>query len=388
MLLAGGGHADIPMIKAAQALGFHVTTSGNRASDLGHAYADDVQLADFSDRQAILNLARHLDIDALMSSCNDFSALSCAWAAEKLGLPGHDRFEVARLLHHKDLYRAFALENQIPTPLAISCSSVRSGRAAAAKMTFPLIVKPVDLTGGKGISVAQTVAELDESLARALSLTRAGRVVVEEFIEGTRHGFTCIIRDRRIVFHFQDDEHYFLNPYMVSGASTPSSAPAAALAELAAIIEFIAEKLQLTDGIVHVQFILSGDKPSIIEICRRPPGDLYVDLVKHATGVDYPSLIVRPSCGLDFDNFSQNTPNSYFTRHCIMSQRQGRIDGLEIHPSVAAKIVDQMLWWKKGDVIEDVMTHKLGIIFLKFDTQSEMGTFNNALQDLVKPRLS
>lgn len=388
LLLAGGSHADIPMIKAAQALGYHVVTSGNRAEDLGHRHADETVLADFSDREAIRTLAERLRADALCASCNDFSALSCAWAAEQLGLPGHDPYETASILHHKDRYRDFALANDIPTPRAEGCSSVEAARSAATRLTFPLIVKPVDLTGGKGISVARDASELDAAIRKALAATRAGRVVLEEFLEGSRHGFTCLIRDGRVVFHFQDNEHYFLNPYLVSAASTPAQVPAGTADELRAVTERIAGLLALADGIVHIQYILHGGRPVIIEICRRPPGDLYVDLVTHATGIDYPRQIVRAACGLGLDDIGQAETTGAFLRHCIMSRETGTISGLAIDPAVEGKIIDSMLWWKPGDVIADVMTHKLGILFLRFDSEAEMLALSDRMQDLVRPRLA
>lgn len=387
MLLAGGSHADIPMIRAAQALGYHVITSGNRPQDLGHAAADETHLADFSDPEAILQLARRLQVDALCASCNDFSALSCAWAAGELGLPGHDPYDVACTLHHKDLYRAFAQENGIATPRAAGCATAAEGRAAAASLAFPLIVKPIDLTGGKGISVARTPAELDGALATAFAATRAGRIVVEEFLEGTRHGFTSILRGGRVAFHFQDNEHYFLNPYLVSAASTPAQVPATTAGKLRATTEQIAERLRLVDGIVHIQYILHRGEPVIIEICRRPPGDLYVTLVRHATGVDYPSLIVRAAAGLDLGGIEQVEPTAFVTRHCIMSRRPGEIAGLTIDAAVEDRIIDGMLWWKPGDVIEDVLTHKLGILFFRFAGRDEMLDLTERMPDLVRPQL-
>lgn len=387
LLLAGGGHADIPMIRAAQALGYHVTTSGNRPQDLGHAYADAVRLADFSDREAILRLAEELGVDAIQSSCNDFSALSCAWAAERLGLPGHDSYDVACTLHHKDLYRAFALAHGVDTPRAQGCGSLEEARAAAEGLRFPLIVKPVDLTGGKGISVVSEPAQLEAAVAKALALTRAGRIVIEEFLDGTRHGFTCMLVGGRVRFHFQDNEHYFLNPYMVSAASTPADVPAETARKLIAVTERIGSLLRLTDGIVHIQYILHRGEPVIIEICRRPPGDLYVELVRHATGVDYASLIVRAACGLSLDGVTQAESSGPFLRHCIMSREAGEIAGLEISPRVQDRIIDQMLWWKPGDVIDDVLTHKLGILFFRFKDAAEARELSQAMPDLVQPVL-
>lgn len=387
MLLAGGSHADIPMIEAARALGYHVTTSGNRPDDLGHVHADETCLADFSDPQAIAGLAERLGVDALVASCNDFSALSCAWAAERLGLPGHDPYDVACMLHHKDRYRAFALANGVATPNAESCASLEEGRKTAGRIGFPLIVKPVDLTGGKGVTVVREAAELDVALQKAFAATRAGRVVLEEFLEGSRHGFSCLLSHGKVVFHFHDNEHYFLNPYLVSAASTPSQAPQSAVQDLLTTTERIASLLRLTEGIVHIQYILHRGRPVIIEICRRPPGDLYVSLVRHATGVDYPSMIVRPACGLGYSQVVQVEPTGFFTRHCVMSREAGSIAALEIAPAAQDRIIDEMMWWKPGDLIEDVLTHKMGILFFRFESQAEMLDLTEQMQDLVRPRV-
>ena len=82
ILIAGGSHADIPMIKAAKKINYYVITSGNKSDDLGHQYADEYAPADFSDKEQVLAIAVKHNIDAIISSCNDFSAISCAYVAE------------------------------------------------------------------------------------------------------------------------------------------------------------------------------------------------------------------------------------------------------------------------------------------------------------------
>ena len=111
LLIAGGGHSDIPLIKASKALGFFVVTSGNRPEDLGHRHSDRFYPIDFSNLTAMLELAQTLRIDAICAGCNDFAALTAAYVAEKMGLPGHDSFETTKIIHHKDQYRNFALKN-------------------------------------------------------------------------------------------------------------------------------------------------------------------------------------------------------------------------------------------------------------------------------------
>lgn len=384
LLLAGGAYADIPMIHAAKRLGYHVITSGNRPDEMGHLHSDEYRCADFSDREAIAALAAELNVDAICASCNDFSALSAAYAAETLGLPGHDPIDVAEIIHHKDRFRRFALDNGIPSPRAWAFSTRDDALALMPSLPFPLLVKPVDLTGGKGIALLQGVDDAPAVLDRSFGISRAKRVVAEEFIEGTRHGFSAFLRRGRVAFYFTDNEHYYLNPYLVSAATAPGSVPTSAENELCAISERIASLLSLVDGILHIQFILRDDSPVIIEICRRPPGDLYVRLVEHVTGVPYPEWLVRAEAGLDCRDLRHAPPSICMTRHCIMASSPGRVKDIVFDGALEGRIVDSLLWWKKGDPVTDVMTTKFGIVFVRYESSEEMQDLSPRLNDLIR----
>jgi len=250
-----------------------------------------------------------------------------------------------------------------------------------------MIIKPVDLTGGKGITKITDRSEVKQALEGAFAISKSGRVVVEEFIQGSRHGFSAFIRDGKIVFYFIDNEYYFLNQYMVAAASTPSTVPDVAVQSLVAQSEKISKLLALNTGIFHVQFILRDDKPVIIEICRRPPGDLYINLVKYATGVDYPSWIVKASCGLDCSGLVQQDVDGYYLRHCIMASESGTLDQVVIDPAIAANITDSVMWWRSGDKVENHLTAKFGIIFLKFGSLDELLTRSDQMHKLVFPKM-
>lgn len=383
LLIAGGGYAEIPLILAAQNLGFHVITSGNRADDLGHRYSDECCLQDFSDKDAMLQLAGSLKIDAICASCNDFSAITAAYVAEHLKLPGHDSYETSLLIHHKDRYRDFAFENDIPSPRAKGFDSVSAAMDELGIFDFPIMVKPVDLTGGKGISKVDHIADARPVLETAFEISHAKRIVIEEYVEGTRHGISTFLRNGRVVFFFNDNEHYFLNPYLVSAASTPAQVPENTASTVCAAAEKMASLLNLKTGIFHIQYILQRSIPVIIEICRRAPGDLYIQFVKHATGVDYPAYIVRAASGLECDDLVQVTPNGFYTRHCIMPHHNGIINNITIDPEISEKIIDQMLWWKAGERIDNHLIQKQGIVFLRFKSKDEMLCETEKLPDLI-----
>ena len=382
-LLAGGGYADIPLIKAAQSLGYYVVTTGNRSDELGHLVSDEYIPADYSDPEAMLELSRKIGIDAICPCCNDFSAISCAYVAEQLNLPGHDSYEITKLLHHKDSYRRFALDNEIPTPYAEGFDNIETALLSIDKSLFPLIIKPVDLTGGKGIARVNDMSEARKALDDAFAISKLSRVVVEEFIDGSRHGFSAFIRDGKVVFYFSDNEHYYLNPYLVSAASTPTTAANSAIQELINQSEKIVSLMALKAGIFHVQFIMRGSEPVIIEICRRPPGDLYIKLVEHATCVDYSSWIVKAFCGLDCSEFIQQEVDGYYLRHCVMASEKGLLDNIEIDPLVEKNIIDSMMWWRSGDKVDNHLVNKFGIVFLKFSSLDELLTKSNNMQQLI-----
>lgn len=387
LLIFGGGYADIPLIQAAKSLGFYVISSGNRADDLGHRYSDQCSLEDFSDELAMLKLARFLQVDAVCACCNDFSALSAAYVAEQMGLPGHDTYETAQIVHHKDRYRRFARKHGIPSPHAEGFDSVEAALGGLDQFQFPVIIKPVDLTGGKGISAIMRDEDARTALAAAFKRSRIKRVVVEEFVEGSRHGLSTFIRDGRVVFYFHDDEYYYLNPYLVSAASTPGDVPLEAVANLCKTAERIAALLALKTGIFHIQYILRGAEPVIIEICRRAPGDLYTQFVQLATGVDYPSFIVRGATGMDCSELGQAQPAGYFARHCVMASRVGNVHNVSFDKTIEKNVIVQFMWWKAGDPVDDFLTQKFGIVFLQFDSMSEMLQKTENMQELIQVEL-
>ncbi|MBR3852030.1 MAG: ATP-grasp domain-containing protein [Fibrobacter sp.] len=394
LLLLGGSHAEIPLIQAAQSLGWYVITTGNNRDGLGHPYADKNVFADFSDKEAMFALAKAEGVQAVCSGCNDFALLSTAYVCEKLGLPGHDSYATSLEIHHKDKYRALATKLGIPTPRAITVAVSGTDFArekyvdfdsAIAQLTFPIIVKPVDLTGGKGIHRAANPEEARIAYKDACSRTRQDHVVVEEFVQGTNHGFSAMLVKGKVAFAFADNEQYYINKYLVSGANTPSTSCSATLAMLRDYSERIAGELSLVDGILHIQYIEKPDgTPVIIEICRRPPGDLYIKFVKYATGVDYPKTIVMAETGEDISGIADVPTQGYWLRHCIMSDREGTVRDVTFAPEVQGNIVEKFLWHKPGEAINDILTYKAGIVFFKFDSLEEMVDKTSRMPQLAK----
>ena len=325
LLILNGGHSEIPLIQAGKKLGFYVVTTGNDPEMIGHAYADEYYPADYSDLEAILKLAKKLNISAICSSANDFGIITASYVAEKLNLPGHDSFNTTYELHHKDTFRKITKKYGVHSPVAQDFSSVESANNASDSFEYPVIVKPVDLTSGKGISRADNAGELRLAVKKAFGMTRCGSIVVEPFLTGTLHSFSTFIVNHKIVAYFSDNEYTYKNPYLISSSAGPAANIKNSLKILVEDMEKLARELKLVDGVFHAQYILSGGKPYIIETTRRCSGDFYSVPVEYALEIPWSEMIVRAECGLPFEEkmYQMHEPQRFGGRHCIMGERNG-----------------------------------------------------------------
>lgn len=372
ILFTGGGHSEIPLIEAARKLGYYVITTGNNRDGLGHKLADEYIPGDFSNQEFVLHLAQEKNVVGIVAGCNDFAYLSAAYAAEKLGLPGHDTYDTAKTIHTKDSFRKVQNQLGIKSPKAVTCCRLEDCKEALQYFSFPLLVKPVDLTGGKGVVKCQNEAEVYAAFANAIQLTRKKYIILETFIEGSSHGISALLKNKKVVCHMEDDEQYGLNKYLVQGACSPSSVPERAIHNLIIDIEKIAEYLDLCDGLFHCQFILDDAGDAImIDPCRRAPGDLYVLLSKYATDVDYPKEIVKGELGLGIEDNYQISKH-IVARECIMTEKTGIVDGVYVAPELQKYIVHSLILSEIGEIVTNPLVYKGGILVAIYSDYEEM----------------
>ena len=236
--------------------------------------------------------------------------------------------------------------------------------------------------------MCRTDDELGRAVGEALAISRQEHLVVEQYLEGTHHGYTCFIVDGRVGFWFADDEQYFVNRYLVSGTTTPTSMAPESLAELSKAVETLASSLQLVDGLMHVQCIETVAGPRIIEITRRCPGDLYPRFVELATGFPYAETIARAEAGMPIPAETLPTEPAFIARHCIMAERNGVVRGVRIDPRLEPRMVERMLWWSEGREITRHLSEKLGIVFMRFDDLDEMRQTSLDFNTLIEVSLS
>ena len=385
MLVLNGSHSDIPLIKSAHDLGYHVTTTGNLPDLIGHTYADAYVNADYSDYEKILWIAKKEQVDAVCACANDFGAITASYVGEKMGLAGHDPFETTLMLHHKDKFKQFARKWDIMTPLADSFDSVEKAKEAGRSYTFPMIVKPIDLTGGDGISRVDNLEEYDRAVEVAFERSPSKVIVAEPFIEGTHHSFSTFIVNKKVLAYYSDNEYSYCNPYFVSTSAGPADRVEQYADVLVGQVEKMARAMDLCDGIFHMQYILQGNVPHILECTRRCSGDLYSLPVEHALKIPWSHMMVSAEAGLDCTKFkAPEQKQTYGGRHCIMGDHNGKIRNVVIPDELKCNIYDSLLWWKPGYEIGNYLVDKLGILMLSYASREEMLDKTARLTEMIR----
>ncbi len=383
ILIANGGYAEIPLIVSAKNEGFFVYVGGNNETAPGNRFADVYCKVDYSDPEALAKLIKTENIDYICSGCSDYSYKAVSAVCDSLGLPGHDDQVKVGIIHDKDKFRELVRDLGLPAPKSFMCTKPEDLRNCN-DVKYPLMVKPVDAFGGNGISLCRNESELIEAGEEAFSTARNGRVVVEEFLEGTDHGFTVLIKDRKIVFWFSDNEYHDVQRFAVSAVSYPFDVSNESIDCLKEQVEKISERLELKDGLVHVQFKLLNDgTPVIIEICRRSPGDLYIEFVKYVTGFDYPRAILLAETGQDFEVPGTPLPSdTYCVRQVIICQEEGILNDIRFSAKISKYITDEFLYFTKGSHVKSMT--KCGVIFLRFDSLDDLNeVMSNIIDEII-----
>lgn len=182
ILFLGGSKFQIPPIKYAKKQGHYVISCDYLPDNPGHQYADEYYNVSTTDSDAVLALAEKLNVDGIVAYASDPAAPTQAYVANKLGLPSNP-YESVEILSRKDYFRKFLEENDflVPKSNSFDFESIDQAIAWFDKLEKPVIVKPVDSSGSKGVTKVYTEEELVHAFSYALEFSRAKIVAVEEF---------------------------------------------------------------------------------------------------------------------------------------------------------------------------------------------------------------
>ena len=381
LMLLGGLRYLLPVIETAHKQGYYVITADYLPDNIAHKYSDEYCNVSIIDKEAALREAQRLQIDGIMSFACDPGVVAASYVQNKMGLPSFGPFESVEILQNKDLFRAFLAKNGFNVPKAKGFDSVESAMQESYWYPWPVIVKPTDAAGSKGVTKVNCLNDLKPALEYAMEHSVSGHIIVEEFIdkEGCSSDTDCMSVDGKLVFtsfcaqRFDADA---TNPYTPAAYSWPSTFTKEQEVYLTSEIQRLITLLGLKTVVYNIETrIGTNGKPYIMELTPRGGGNRLCEMLRYATGVDMITAITRAMVGDPLlEPIAQKPYNGHWAEIILHADKSGIFDHLEISKELSAEVVEEDLWVKQGDKVESFegANNAIGTLVLKFQNAEEL----------------
>lgn len=381
IMLLGGLRYLKPVIDAAHKQGYYVITADYLPNNIAHKWSDEYCNVSIIDKEAVLKEAQRLQIDGIMSFACDPGVVAASYVQNKMGLPSFGPFESVEILQNKDKFRAFLAKNGFNVPQAKGFDSVEAAMEEIYWYPWPVIVKPTDAAGSKGITRVERKEDLKPALEYAMEHSISGHIIVEEFIDkqGCSSDTDSMSVDGQLVFTSFCSQRFDINaanPYTPAAYSWPSTFTKEQEEYLTSEIQRLITLLNLKTVVYNIEVrVASNGKPYIMELTPRGGGNRLCEMLRYATGVDMITAITRAIVGDPIlEPVEQKPYNGHWAEIILHADESGVFDHLEISKVLPAEIVEEDLWVEKGDKVESFegANNAIGTLVLKFDSAEEL----------------
>ena len=303
IVIIGASELQNPLILKAKEMGFETHVFAWKCGDVGERTADRFYPVSIVEKERILEMCKQIAPDAIASIASDLAAITVNYLANALGLPSNPT-ETAFIASNKYAMRGAFQAAGIPTP-AFTKVAPGDDLSAVYAMQLPIIVKPTDRSGSRGIYKLTTFEGLEEAISHSVEASFEKKAIVEEYIEGNEYSFEAISQNG--VHHALSITKKFTtgSPHFIeTGHLEPSDLDAETIQNAKALVFRALDALHITTGASHAEFkVLPGTKEiRLIEIGARMGGDcIGSDLVGLTTGYDFVRMVIQAAVGDPLD---------------------------------------------------------------------------------------
>ena len=311
IMMLGGNYFQMTAVLAAKRLGYHVIDVDYLPGNPAHRYADEYYNISTIDKEKVLQKARELQIDGIVSYASDVSAPTAAYVAEAMGLPTNP-YESVMIMTHKDLFRAFLRENGFPMPQGGGFTDYEEALSFFRKIKKPAMVKPIDASGSKGVNKVFTEEEFAAAYTEAMSYSISKHIIIEEFIQrvGYQIDGDAFMANGKIVFWGICDQHHD--------------------------IERLLNLLHMHMGAYNVEYIVGEDgEIYIMEVGPRNGGNLITDAIAASTEIDLAEYTCMQAVGDDVSSLYQKEPVRCASSYILHSTKDGIFREVRIDPEMS-----------------------------------------------------
>ena len=392
ILFLGGAYAQIPIIKEAKRRGLYVITCDYLPENPGHKLADEYHNISTTDTDAVLNLANTLSPDFVYAYASDPAAPVASYVAEKLGLSGNP-YNSVRILAEKNLFRNLLQKQGLNCPKNVTVENYENELDEIRELTFPIIVKPTDSSGSKGVTFIKDHKQIFDAIQYALKFSRSKKAILEEYIDNTYgdlHGDGFVL-DGKLAFCALGDHLYStgLNPFNPCGTLWPTRISDSYLARIKNDVEKIIIASGFKSGPVNIEARINQEgKPYIMEIGPRNGGHFVPQAIQYATGFNMVEATLDMLCNNEV--IIPSDLGYYSTYYALHSNVSGILSEISLSKEITPYIKEFHQYRFPGDKINlfSGSNEALGVLLLQFKTRNEMESIVSNVNQLITMKVT
>lgn len=381
LMLLGGIRYLLPVIEAAHRHNYHVITVDYLPDNIAHKYSDEYHNVSILDKEVVFKLAQELKIDGILSYAVDPGVVTAAYVAEKMNLPFTCSYETACILQDKSKFRKFLTDNGFNVPKAKGYSDTEVALKDIDYFSWPIIVKPVDSAGSKGVTRVDDPKDLEAAIAHALDESHNGHFIMEDFLElqGYQSSADCFSVNGELVYADYSDQLFDKNaenPYTPAIEIWPASMPQMHQNYLTSEIQRLLKLLNCRTGLYNVESrVCKNSKPYIMEVSPRAGGNRIAELQRIGTGIDLIEAEVCKAVGDVIKPITMPHYDGYYVNYIVHSNQNGFFEEAIIDDDFQKKhVIEAEVRVNKGDHVETFKgaNNAIGTLFLHFDNHEQM----------------
>lgn len=385
----------VPLIKRAKEMGNYVITVDYIPENPGHKLADEAYYDSTTDLDAVLKLSKKLNIDGIMTYNSDPAAPTAAYVAEKLGLPGNP-YQSVKIMSEKNLFRDFLISNGLNAPKFGNYLNIEDALCHINDFSFPMIIKPVDSSGSKGVTVVNNVNDVQNAIECALEKSRSKKFIIEEYIEpvGKQLHGDGFVQNGKIVFLHLGDHHFdsTINNLVPYSTTYPTEHPVEIVNACKNQIQDFMSKVGFKNGGFNVELRISNkdNKPYIIDIGARNGGNFTPKVIEYGSGFNFLDRAIKIALGESIDDIKMTDKVSDFVSYLILhSDKNGVLNNIVLDKMIEDRIIEKHIYLKSGDKVETFLgaNAALGVLIMKYESREVMDEIVENFHNLYKVEL-
>ena len=377
ILILGGAHHQIPVIKKSKELGHYVLTCDYLPMNPGHKFSDKYYNTSTRDKEKILEIAKENSADGIIAYASDPAAPTAAFVSEKLNLPGNS-YNSVNTLARKDLFRNFLKENNFNHPGFEIFEDAKDAYQFSKSTDLPVFVKPVDSSGSKGVSKVTSEKALETAINNAFEESFCKKIIIEKMIdkEGHQVAGDGLVIDCKLKFRYLGNENFTekVNGLVPIGQTFPTTVCEDLLEKAEKKANEIFSALNFQNGCVNFDFIFdkNGDV-YFLEIGPRNGGCRIPEVIKYGTNVDLIDATISLALGKEF-SFEVRKSDSLHASYMVHSDKSGILENIMFSDEIQKYILEKHIYIHKGESISAYTgsNKTIGELILKFDNRQRL----------------